>query len=182
MKPFSFLAATLQAAAFSAVLLISACSKEADPKPTPAPQPTKTELLTAHSWRSSTRSLIINNVEGIRTLPATEISTLTFKADGTLTRKSFSTGAESSTTWKLQNNDTELVIPGGNGLPQTYKIFELSASKLSYGYDFAPDYIHQGGTYITYLLNSANTYTFPANTTIPSLQQITSMQEKLTLL
>lgn len=177
MKPASSLFATIiRFAPLLVVLLAPACHKK-------DPEPDKATMLAAHSWKSTSSSLTINGYEGTRTLSGSEVYTLVFGSDGRVTSQAAGSAATSG-TWKLQNNDTQLVVQTGSSAAQTLQVFELTTSKLSYGLQYDAAAIQQQqaagtGQMITALILLAGSFTFPANTpTIPA-NQVTGLQYKI---
>lgn len=166
----------------SLLLLAAGChKKDADPAPTP----TKTALLTAHTWKDVSQSLVINGYEG--TKANTDTNSYTFAADGKLLSSQSGKLAQQLATWQLASNDTQLVITStGSSAATTYQLFELGDAKLAFGTSYDEATIKQqvaagGSQPVPALLLSAGNYTFPANTPTFQPGQVTSLQLKYTL-
>ena len=90
---------------------------------------------------SATESMslgLANGYEGTRTLSGSDVFTLNFSADGKVTSQAAGSSTVASGTWALQSNDSQLVLQNSGSTAQTYQVFELTASKLSYGVQYDP--------------------------------------------
>lgn len=150
--------------------------------------PSKSAQLTAVTWKESSTSLVINGVEGKQNIAPADADTYKFTSDGKVAVTSGTTTTTGS--WALANNDSQLVITPSSGPAQTYELFAVDGSNLSYGYSFSQAQVQSavnGQTpagvppgLISLLILSAGNFTFPPNTNIPA-NQITSMQYRINL-
>jgi Lipocalin-like domain len=118
--------------ALALTLLATACKKKDD-------EPTRTELLTASGWKYAQYGLDANKNGAIEAaesqLDACELDdTYTFANGGSLTQnvgtvKCFTGETNTTGTWALKNNDTQVDITIF-GFTTTLTINELSSSRL----------------------------------------------------
>ena len=116
-----------------ATLFITSCDKSDDPPP--APQPTKTELITKSSWKFS--SAKASGIDVTAQIPACfKDNTMVFATNGTGTISEGATAcspaAPATFTWTFQSSETQLnlnvpIITGGSGL---FTIVKLDAVNL----------------------------------------------------
>jgi len=159
---------------------VASCKKDKDKDPAPS----KTDLITAKTWKDQSESLRLNTSEGTRTIAATDAESYQFGRDGKVTTTSAS-GTTSSGTWAFANNETQFTITNGTNTT-TFDIFDLSATSFSYGYSYNQSQIQQalgggGGTsgqFLVLLLLSAGNYTFASGTPNIPAAQLTSVQWK----
>lgn len=163
------------------LLTLAGCKKKED-----TPAPSKAALLTAHTWKESTTSLVINGYEG--TTASTGTETISFTSDGKLLEtKQGSTTPTQDGTWQLASNDTQLVLTPTTGTSTTYQLFDLTATKLSIGFAYDQATIAQrvaasGSNDVKTLLLAAGSFTFPANTPTFTPDKVISLQFKINLI
>jgi len=156
----------------------ASCDKDDDDK-----SPSKTAQITAVTWRESSSSLIINGVEGTRTIaPAADV--YKYSSDGKVVVTE-ANGTVTNGTWSLTNNDSQIVTTVA-GLTLTQQILTLSPTAFSFGSSFTQAQVQAAlngqpvpgvpNGLITLYLLSAGGYTFPPNMPPINANQITSLQ------
>jgi hypothetical protein len=163
------------------LLLVGGCKKEKDK------EPSKTDLLVAHSWKDQNQTLRLNATEGTRTPATADVGFYQFGRDGKVTLgPANGTGAPGTTstgTWSFGANESQLLITL-NGSTETFELFELADSRLVFGYSYNQTQIQQAvnnmnnTTTLTLLLLSAGSFTFPAGTATIPTSQLTSVVYK----
>lgn len=129
--------------------------------------------------------MTINGVAGNYTTPAADVATYQFASDGKLTITE-GTASPQVGTWAFANNDSQLVISGGGNPSQTLSVFTLSSGNLSFGQEYSQTQVTAalapGSTDILrFLILSAGSFTFPANTPTVTPSQITSFRYQTNL-
>lgn len=117
--------------------LFNSCSKDDDSNNT-TPQ-TKTQLLTAHSWKLTGSKL--NGVDDFSTLDACDLDDIaTFLSNGTGNMDEGATKCDpadpqtSPITWSFQSNETILSIDYGGGLVVDATIVALTSDQMKLTY------------------------------------------------
>ena len=129
------------AVALMSSVLFYGCSKDDDSNNT-TPQ-SKTQLLTAHSWKLTGSKL--NGVDDFSTIDACDLDDIaTFLSNGTGNLDEGATKCDpadpqtSPITWSFQSNETILSIDYGGGLVVDATIVALTTDqlKLTYSYSY----------------------------------------------
>jgi len=157
----------------------ASCDKDDDDK-----SPSKTAQITAVTWRESSSSLIINGVEGTRTIAPAAADVYKYSSDGKVVVTE-ANGTVTNGTWSLTNNDSQIVTTVA-GLTLTQQILTLSPTAFSFGSSFTQAQVQAAlngqpvpgvpNGLITLYLLSAGGYTFPPNMPPINANQITSLQ------
>ncbi|PJJ58680.1 hypothetical protein [Hymenobacter chitinivorans] len=162
----------------SLLLTAFACKKDKEA------EPTKTDLLTAKTWKDQSQTLRLNTSEGTRPTAAADVNTYQFTRDGKVTITA-ANNTSTTGTWAFVNNESQLALTSA-GTTNTFALFEVSATKLSFGLSYNQAQIQQGlgsnggaeGQFLKLLLLSAGNFTFPSGTpTIPT-NQLTAVDWK----
>ncbi|UOQ54849.1 hypothetical protein [Hymenobacter cellulosivorans] len=162
----------------SLLLTAFACKKDKEA------EPSKTDLLTAKTWQDQTQSLRLNTSEGTRSTPAADMNTYQFTRDGKVTITA-ADKTSTSGTWAFVNNESQLAITSG-GTTNTFALFEVSATKFSFGVSYNQAQIQQGlgsnggaeGQFLKLLLLTAGNFTFSSGTPTITPAQLTAVDWK----